>query len=1051
MKRSLLALLLLAVVPTFAFAQGFNAVFSQDGQEVWAVGDGGLVYRSITSGGEMWEQSLGTAPLRGVWASDLQVVVIADQGQIWRSVDYGNTWSMIPLAGAPNLRGLEMPSPTIGYVVGASGRIAKSTDGGASWTFLNSGTTVMLEAVSFTDISNGWAVGGSGTVLKTTNGGGSWTPVAVGTTARLRAVDASGSTVWIGGDGAVCIKSTNSGASWQPVNLKLENRADITSVRVLSTNEAYVAGGGGFVRHTTDGGSTWTFGIHDGHGQISSLWAVGTRAWFVSSRHRMVYRTSNSGATWQRPVGSSLSRSMVQRMVNGGTTWPGTVRGNTLTMNPFDRKTLYTVMCGNSASASYCSVYVSRDDGNTWWGHRALPTESFACNAFLVSPADSNKWLAAAVVNGNDGVIRSTDGGTSWTMTMTREFGTFGIPLEMHPDKPDTVYFGGEEYLSSARLWRSTNFGSSWSAWSNDSLFRSPCDLVVVPDSSNIIIVGDGETGVSNPGPMYYRSTNGGQTFALMSDRTGLGGSPSEIPGLSNSRLRNNVTFGTNWSSGGVQRSTDYGATWTNVLNSGGAGDANSMWGTDVCKEDPYLVACGQFGNAGTYLSTNGGDNFIRYQTPGIGSNYSFLLRDRETVLAEHGTGIWKMQFSYAYTPATAQSLFLSSPIGGETWQAGSVHNIVFSDQNVMLVRIEWRTAADQPWQLIAERPGSTGTYAWTVPYVSTYEAEVRVRDAWDLDPEDTSDGPFTIVLPLASATPASLDFGSHNKGSVTVLPVTLENTGSAILLISSVTTTGAGFTEGRNVFSVFEGSSDTIGVAFRPAGAGVYSGTLQILSNAYGQPTISIPLTGIGVAPVFTAFPNPLDLGEWNPGATAKDTIRIENHGNTPLSVTNITTSHPEFWPGRTSLSIPPGGSDTVRIFYRPLAPGADTATVSVFASDTAAAHLLKVYGEGRANVDVASDPIAFGVWQNRPNPFRNVTEIRYALPQEVDVLLEVFDLQGHRVTTLVNARQGPGNYSVPFGSRINSRPGTLPAGVYFYSIKAGSFRATRKMLMLQ
>ena len=83
------------------------------------------------------------------------------------------------------------------------------------------------------------------------------------------------------------------------------------------------------------------------------------------------------------------------------------------------------------------------------------------------------------------------------------------------------------------------------------------------------------------------------------------------------------------------------------------------------------------------------------------------------------------------------------------------------------------------------------------------------------------------------------------------------------------------------------------------------------------------------------------------------------------------------------------------------------------------------------------------FSLMQNYPNPFNPSTSIKYSLPSEEFVTLKVFDILGREVTTLVNQKQGIGEHTINFdASRFNS-------GVYFYSIRAGKFTDTKKMLL--
>jgi hypothetical protein len=88
---------------------------------------------------------------------------------------------------------------------------------------------------------------------------------------------------------------------------------------------------------------------------------------------------------------------------------------------------------------------------------------------------------------------------------------------------------------------------------------------------------------------------------------------------------------------------------------------------------------------------------------------------------------------------------------------------------------------------------------------------------------------------------------------------------------------------------------------------------------------------------------------------------------------------------------------------------------------------------------------PEAFALQQNYPNPFNPTTTIKYELPVNDVMTLNVFDLLGRKVMTLVEGRQTAGSHSVTFdGSK-------LPSGVYFYRLTAGGFTPVRKMLMIK
>jgi len=92
-----------------------------------------------------------------------------------------------------------------------------------------------------------------------------------------------------------------------------------------------------------------------------------------------------------------------------------------------------------------------------------------------------------------------------------------------------------------------------------------------------------------------------------------------------------------------------------------------------------------------------------------------------------------------------------------------------------------------------------------------------------------------------------------------------------------------------------------------------------------------------------------------------------------------------------------------------------------------------------------VASIPNTFELFQNYPNPFNPSTTIKYGLPHRVNVILEVFNIVGQRVSVLVDEEQNAGYYRVIF------RDAGLASGVYLYRLQAGDFITTKKLLLLK
>ncbi|TVQ11199.1 MAG: T9SS C-terminal target domain-containing protein [Balneolaceae bacterium] len=99
--------------------------------------------------------------------------------------------------------------------------------------------------------------------------------------------------------------------------------------------------------------------------------------------------------------------------------------------------------------------------------------------------------------------------------------------------------------------------------------------------------------------------------------------------------------------------------------------------------------------------------------------------------------------------------------------------------------------------------------------------------------------------------------------------------------------------------------------------------------------------------------------------------------------------------------------------------------------------------------NLDVSTErvemPLVFSLSQNYPNPFNPATNIKFTLPETIDVRLEVYNIAGQRVATLVNSQMNAGEHVVSFDARA------LASGVYIYRIIAGDFVKSHKMTLIK
>ena len=99
---------------------------------------------------------------------------------------------------------------------------------------------------------------------------------------------------------------------------------------------------------------------------------------------------------------------------------------------------------------------------------------------------------------------------------------------------------------------------------------------------------------------------------------------------------------------------------------------------------------------------------------------------------------------------------------------------------------------------------------------------------------------------------------------------------------------------------------------------------------------------------------------------------------------------------------------------------------------------------------VDNDGLPTSYMIHQNYPNPFNPVTTLRYDLPEDALVNITIYDMMGRQVSTLVSSQQSAGYKSVQWNA-TNDKGAPVSAGLYLYTIQAGEFRQTKKMVLLK
>ena len=126
------------------------------------------------------------------------------------------------------------------------------------------------------------------------------------------------------------------------------------------------------------------------------------------------------------------------------------------------------------------------------------------------------------------------------------------------------------------------------------------------------------------------------------------------------------------------------------------------------------------------------------------------------------------------------------------------------------------------------------------------------------------------------------------------------------------------------------------------------------------------------------------------------------------------------------------------------------ETSISSSFTETKMELDYVRVYEASILSSQAETVPNDFNVIQNNPNPFNPVTTLRYKLPRESFVNITIYNMLGNLVNNLVSQKQIAGYKSVQWNA-TNDRNESVSAGLYLYTIQAGEFRQTKKMVLIK
>lgn len=197
-----------------------------------------------------------------------------------------------------------------------------------------------------------------------------------------------------------------------------------------------------------------------------------------------------------------------------------------------------------------------------------------------------------------------------------------------------------------------------------------------------------------------------------------------------------------------------------------------------------------------------------------------------------------------------------------------------------------------------------------------------------------------TAPVGQLTASPASLSFASVSVGNNASQTITLKNSGTVPVVVSSITEAGNYFTVSgvSTPFTLSASQTATFSVKFAPTATGAASGSISVASNA-GTSPVTILLSGTATSAAvgqLTASPTTLNFGTVADGTNLSQTVTVSNSGTAALKITGITTTGTGFSANGipSSLSLNPSQSLTFSVQFAPTSAGPATGTLTLASS---------------------------------------------------------------------------------------------------------------------
>ncbi|MDP8267360.1 MAG: C25 family cysteine peptidase, partial [Candidatus Tenebribacter davisii] len=251
------------------------------------------------------------------------------------------------------------------------------------------------------------------------------------------------------------------------------------------------------------------------------------------------------------------------------------------------------------------------------------------------------------------------------------------------------------------------------------------------------------------------------------------------------------------------------------------------------------------------------------------------------------------------------------------------------------------------------------------------------------------------------------------------------------------------------------ESNTISINVSAEELNIGDFLCDLFIVTNDPDANSITIPInlhvdTNV---PIISLSTDILNFGDVLIGVDSSDTLFVSNLGEMDLEVTDITNGLAEFSASPVSFTLTPGETEEVIVTFTALEELLYEDVLIIESNDPYnSQYEVSLTGNGNHPADIDDQlPLVTKVGKNYPNPFNPETTIAFSIADNSKhVQLEIFNIKGQKVKTLVNKIMEVGEYNVVWNGKDYSGR-KVASGVYFYKFDTKKYHRINKMLLIK